>query len=146
MLAVSSPKLMPFKNKCLTGYFLKIIILTKERKKVKSRSRVQLFVTPWTVAHQVPPSMEFFRQEYQSRLPFPSAGDLPNPGIEPRSLALQADTLPSEPPGNPKKVVPIFSMYFLPNGQQIHPSPQVRIWGDFSIEEIFLGGIPCNVL
>ena len=64
MLAVSSPKLMPFKNKCLTGYFLKIIILRKERKKVKSRSRVQLFATPWTVANQVPPSMEFSRQEY----------------------------------------------------------------------------------
>ena len=56
--------------------------------------------TPWTVAYQVPPSMEFSRQEYWSGLPFPSPGDLPNPGIEPRSPALQADALPSEPPGN----------------------------------------------
>ena len=65
-------------------------------------SRVRLFATPWTVAHQTPPSMEFFRQEYSSGLPFPSSGDLPDPGIEPGSPALQADTLPSEPPGNPK--------------------------------------------
>ena len=73
--------------------------------KVKSLSRVQLFATPWTVAHQAPPSMEFSRQEYWSGLPFPSPGDLPNPGIEPGSPALQADALPlqSEPPGNPLK-------------------------------------------
>ena len=48
-------------------------------------SRVRLFVTSWTVAHQAPPSMEFSRQEYWSGLPFPSPGDLPNPGIKPRS-------------------------------------------------------------
>ena len=59
--------------------------------KLKSLSRVQLFVTPWTVAHQAPPSMGFSRQEYWSGLPFPSPGDLPNSGIEPRSPALQAD-------------------------------------------------------
>jgi len=51
----------------------------------------------WTVAIQAPLSMGFPRQEYQSGLPFPSPGDLPNPGIEPRSPALQADSLPSEP-------------------------------------------------
>ena len=68
---------------------------------VKSLSRVQLFVTPWTVTHQAPLSMEFFRQEYWSGLPFPSPGDLSNPGIEPGSPSLQADALPSEPPGNP---------------------------------------------
>ena len=66
---------------------------------VNSLSRVQLFVTLWTVAYQAPQSMEFFRQEYWSELPFPSPGDLPDPGIEPRSPALQADVLPSEPPG-----------------------------------------------
>ena len=66
---------------------------------MKSLSRVQLFATPWTVAHQAPPSMEFSRQEYWSGLPFPSPGDLPDPGTEPRSPALQADALPSEPPG-----------------------------------------------
>ena len=65
---------------------------------VKWLSCVQLFVTPWTVACQAPLSMEFSRQEYWSGLPFPSPGDRPRPGIEPRSPALQADTLPSEPP------------------------------------------------
>ena len=70
--------------------------------KVKSLSRVQLLATPWTVAHQAPPSMGFSRQEYWSGLPFPAPGDLPDPGIEPRFPALQADTLTSEPPGKPK--------------------------------------------
>ena len=56
-------------------------------------------VTLWTVSRQVPLSMGFPRQEYWSGLPFPSPWDLPNPGIEPRSPALQADSLPSEPPG-----------------------------------------------
>ena len=51
-------------------------------------SHVQLFVTPWTVAHQAPLSMGFSRQEYWSGLPFPSPGDLPDPGIEPASPAL----------------------------------------------------------
>ena len=69
--------------------------------KVKSLSRVQLFAAPWTVAYQAPPSMGFSRQEYWSGLPFPSPGDLPNPGIEPDSPALQADALTSEPPGKP---------------------------------------------
>ena len=55
-----------------------------------------LFVTPWTVAYQAPPSMRFSRQECWSGLPFPSPGDLPDPGIEPGSPALQADALPSE--------------------------------------------------
>ena len=67
--------------------------------KVKSLSHVRLFATPWTVAYQAPQSMEFSRQEYWSGLPFPSPGYLPNPGIEPGSPALQADALPSEPPG-----------------------------------------------
>ena len=65
---------------------------------VKSLSHVRLFVTPWTVAYQAHPSMGFSRQEYWSGLPFPSPGDLPHPGIEPGSPALQADTLTSEPP------------------------------------------------
>ena len=64
---------------------------------MKSLSRVRLFATPWTVAHQAPPSMGFSRQEYWSGLPFPSPGDLPDPGIEPRSPALQADALTCEP-------------------------------------------------
>ena len=57
----------------------------------------RLFASLWTVAGQDPLSVEFFRQEYWSGLPFPSPGDLPNSGTEPRSPALQADSLPSEP-------------------------------------------------
>ena len=56
---------------------------------------------PWTVAHQASPSMGFSRQEYWSGLPFPSPGDLLDPGIEPRSPTLQADALTSAPPGKP---------------------------------------------
>ena len=55
----------------------------------------------FTAALQVPLSMEFSRQDYWSWLPFPPLGDLPNPGIEPRSPASQTDSLPSEPPGKP---------------------------------------------
>ena len=69
--------------------------------KVKSLSQVRLFATPWTVAYQAPPSTGFSRQECWSGLPFPSPGHLPDPGIEPGSHALQADALPSEPPGKP---------------------------------------------
>ena len=54
---------------------------------------------PWTVARQAPPSMGFSRQERSSGLPFPSPGDLPDPGMEPRSPTLQADALTSAPPG-----------------------------------------------
>ena len=68
---------------------------------VKSLSCVRLFVTPWTVACQAPLSMGFSRQEYWSGLPFPSPGDLPSPGIEPGSPALEGDALTSEPPGKP---------------------------------------------
>ena len=57
--------------------------------------------TPWTVVPQAPLSMEFSRQEYWSGLPFPSPGDLPNPGIEHGSPTLQADSLPTGPPGKP---------------------------------------------
>ena len=65
----------------------------KVKVKVKSLTLVRLFATPWTVAHQAPPSMGFSRQEYWSGLPFPSPGDLPHPGIESRSPALQAGAL-----------------------------------------------------
>ena len=57
-------------------------------------SHIQLFVTPWIVAHQAPLSMGLSRQEYWSRLPFPPPVDLPNPKIEPISPELQADSLP----------------------------------------------------
>ena len=74
----------------------------KERKKVKLLSHVWLFATQWTIAHQAPPFMGFCRHEYWNGLPFPSPGDLPNPGIEPRSSALQADSLLAEPQGKSK--------------------------------------------
>ena len=64
--------------------------------KVKSLNLVRLFVTPWSVVHQAPPSMGFSKQDYWSGLPFPSPGD-PNPRIESESPALQANSLPSEP-------------------------------------------------
>ena len=60
--------------------------------------------TPWTVARHAPLSMEFSRQECRSGLPFPSPGDLSDPRIEPRFPALQADSLPSEPPGKPQGI------------------------------------------
>ena len=69
--------------------------------KVKSLSYVRLFATTWTVPHQAPLSMGFSRQEYWSGLSFPSPGDLPDPGMEPGSPALQADSLPAEPQGKP---------------------------------------------
>ena len=71
--------------------------------RAQSRSCVQLFVTPWIVAHQAPLSMRFSRQEYWSRLPCPPSGDHPDPGIEPVSLGsptLEVDSLPLVPPGN----------------------------------------------
>ena len=74
---------------------------TMKKVKVKSFSCVRLFATPWTIDYQAPPSMGFSRQECWSGLPFPSPGDLPDPGIELRSPALQADALLSEPPGKP---------------------------------------------
>ena len=83
------------KNQLLKCY------LTSEA--VKLLSRVQLFEIPWTVAYQALSSMEFSMQEYWSGLPFPSPGNLPDPEIEPRSLILQADTLPSESLNRGKK-------------------------------------------
>ena len=65
--------------------------------KKKVTQSVRLFVTPWTIQ-----SIEFSRSEYWSGQPFPSPGDLPNPGIEPRFPALPVDSLPAEPPGKPK--------------------------------------------
>ena len=69
--------------------------------KVESLSRVRLSATPRTAARQAPLSMGFSRQVYWSELPFPSPGDLPDPGMEPRSPVLQTGVLPSEPPGKP---------------------------------------------
>ena len=87
-------------KQCLNGSGWGFIL--KSERKVKSLSCVRLFVTPWTVAYKAPLSMGFSRQRYWSGLPFPSPADLPNPGIKPGSPTLQADTLPSEPPGKPQ--------------------------------------------
>ena len=78
-------------------------------------SRVQLFATPWTVAHQAPLAMQFPRQEYWSVLPSPPPGDLPDSGIKPMSLlsrALQEDSLPLSHVGSPQPGywVPIFTV------------------------------------
>ena len=67
---------------------------------VSSLSSVRLFVTPWTVAFEAPPSTGFSRQEYWSGLPFPSPGDLPDPGIKPGYPACLADSLPLNPQGS----------------------------------------------
>ena len=98
--------------------------------KVKSLSCVRLLATAWTAAYQAPPSMGFSRQEYWSGLPFPSPRDLPSPGIKPGSPALQADALPSEPPGRPKvkvKVVPLCPTLCDPNDCTVHGTLQARL-------------------
>ena len=68
---------------------------------MKFLSHVRLFVTPWTEEPGLLQSTEFFRQGYWSGLPFPPPGDIPDPGIEPRCPAFQADALLFEPPGKP---------------------------------------------
>ena len=88
------------------------------------QSLCQLFATPWTVAYKAPLSMEFSRQEYWSGLPFPSPGDPPDPGVKPRfkprSPALQADALPSEPPGEPTHT------YYMEKEMSTHSS--ILVW------------------
>ena len=76
-------------------------------------SRVQLFLTPWTVALQAPLSMEFSRQEYWSGLPLSSLEDLSNLGIESGSPALQVDSLPSEPPGKPTCIPTVTKLVYV---------------------------------
>ena len=97
MEKLPSTKLVP---DAVNGWGL-LDLLVKMKVGVKSLSRVQLFATQWTVAYQPPPSMGFSRHEYWSGLPFPSPGDLPDPGIKPGSPTLEADALTSEPPGKP---------------------------------------------
>ena len=103
-------------SRCWQGGFLLEVLMVNlfhvsplHSGEVKSLSRVWLFATSWTVAHQDPWSMGFSRHEYWSGLPFPSPGDLPDPGIETGSPALQADYLPSEPPGKPSNIYLLLS-------------------------------------
>ena len=70
------------------------------------------FATPWTVALQAPLSMGFPKQEYWSGLPVPSLGDLPNPGIEPMSPAVQADYLPQSHQGSPSTLIDTIQISF----------------------------------
>ena len=95
LLSFKDEKIKPKETKDI-----RIIQLAFGRKWSESESEVTqwvLFVTPWTVAYEAPPSMGFSRQGCWSGLPFPSPGDLPDWGIKPWSPALQADALPSEP-------------------------------------------------
>ena len=85
----------------LVHMFIRVYVKWSE---LKSLSRVRLFEIPWTVVYQASLSTGFSRQEYGSGVPFPSPGDLPDPGIQPRSPALEADALPSEPPGKLTRV------------------------------------------
>ena len=90
----------PLQYSCLENPMNSVNSILTLKVKVKSLSCVRLFATTWTVAYQAFLSMGFSRQEYWSGLLFPSPGDLPDPGIEPGSPALEADALTSEPPGN----------------------------------------------
>ena len=89
------------KGECSTQVPFLLNFMKVKKLKVLADQLCLTLATPWTVAHQAPLSMEFSRQEYWSGWPFPFTGDLPDPGIKPRSPALQADVLPSEPPGKP---------------------------------------------
>ena len=89
-------------------------------------SRVQLFAPPWTVAYQAPPFMGFSRQECWCGLPFPSPGNLLNPGIETGSPTLQADALPSEPP----KYMCVQSCWTLWDNMDFSP-PDSSVYGIF---------------
>ena len=94
---MSSPRLYVVAVVCIPSSDIYSVCLLKWSEVAQS---CPTLCDPWTVAHQALLSMGFSRQKYWSELPFPSPGDLPNPGIEPRSPALEADTLTSEPPGN----------------------------------------------
>ena len=97
--ALASATILPKKIQCWFPSGLIGLISFLSKVKVKSLSHVRLFATLWTVVYGAPPSMGFSRQEYWSVLPFPFPGDLPHPGIEPWSPSVEADALPSEPPG-----------------------------------------------
>ena len=84
----------------------------RNKSKCQSLSCVRLFATPWTVVFQAPLSMAFSRQYYWGGLPFPFPGDLPNPGIEPGSPALQTHALPSEPPGKSLVLIILVHKHF----------------------------------
>ena len=102
-------------EKCLEASGTRMCIMSLVNWKWKSLSRIPLFATLWTIVSQAPLSMGLSRQEYWSGLPCPSPGNLPNPGVEPKSSALQADFLPPEPPGKPFYVLEEPTIIFLSN-------------------------------
>ena len=113
-----------------------------------SHCHVQLFETPWTVAHQAPQSMGFSRQEYWSELSFSSPGDLPDPGLEPRSPALQADSLPSEPPGKPPIAYHLPQIYILISWLNLHKLTHYtaqNYFAMFKLDEYFPNG-SCQIV
>ena len=102
---------MVFVSVWLTSHSM--IISRSVKMKVKLFSCMRLLETPRTVTHQAPLSMEFSRQEHWSGLPFPSPGDFPDPGIEPWSPALQADSLPFETPGKSRSIIALNRIWFI---------------------------------
>ena len=112
-----SPFYNPIKF-ALLDYNIYLLLMSTS---LQSLSCVRLFATPQTVACQASPSMGFSRQEYWSGLPFPFPGDLPNPEIKPRSPALQADSLPSEP------LPPVRKHPTVTQQRSAHRCPTVRL-------------------
>ena len=92
--------------------------------KVKWLSHVRFFVTPWTVARQAPPTMAFSRQEYQSGLPFPSPGDLPDPEIEPGFPHCRQTLYQSEPPGNLPICTILVTKFHIETNILVHLKPR----------------------
>ena len=104
-------------------------------------------MTPWTVARLVP--MEFSREEYRSGLPFPSPGDLPDPGIESGSPTLPADSLPSEPPGKPNHwslVVNLASPLSRGGGKSLVPTFKALGWFSWIPVPIIMGFLKVTYL
>ena len=105
-----------------------ILPYTMSMAECQSLSCVRLYATPWTVACQAPLSMRFSRQEYWSELPCTSPGDLPDPGIEPRSPALQAYSLPSEPPGKQSRKSILSMSIWFQNLSFFYPHTSLHLW------------------
>ena len=109
---------------------------------VKLFSHVWLFAALWTVACQAPLFMGFSRQEYWSGLPFPSPGDLPDPGIEAGSPTLQADSSPSEPPGKTRSLRKLLHWI----GDTIQPSHSLLSLSSCPQSFLALGSFPMSWL
>ena len=107
---------------------------------VKSLSHTRLLATPWTAAHQVPLSMRLSRQGYWSGSPFSSPGDLPNPGIEPRSPVLQADSLLTELQGKPHTVLQSKAKCLLQGNE-----PRKEDWPKQGTKQRTRGGISYSI-